>query len=1064
MRKKSEKKLVDSISIGIGNTKVIAISMLVMSNLTPLKVLASDLKPVTDVTNVLRQQDVQVSGIIKDESGIPLPGVNVVVKNTTIGVLSGLNGEFKLDVPPNNSELIVSYIGYKTQTIQIGNQRVFNIVLKEDNKVLNEVVVTAMGIERQSKSLTYTAQAINGNELTRAKDANLINSLQGKSAGLIITPNANGAGGSSKILLRGNKSITGNNNPLIVVDGVPMANNTNDNSAVIYGGGYDGGDALSTLNPDDVASISVLKGASAAALYGAVAANGVIMITTKKGNEGAIKIDFSSNMTLETVYNTPKLQNVYGAKIDKGATVPQNQSWGDKMENTAPDNIADFFRTGYNLNNTIALSGGSKNAQSYVSYGNTEAQGTLPNNTFMRHNFNARQNFQAFDKKLTFDFNTNYIYSRANNKPSGGMLNNPLVGLYVFPRNGNFSDFKNNYEVINKGEFYDDNYAYELPIQNWVEVEEHNQNPYWLLNRNTRKDVRSRFSLSGTVRYNIFDYLSVQGRMSYERDNNIYKSYTYASSYKNLMGSYNKSNSLYEQLYGDILVSFNKTVADFKISATIGTGFRDEKSSSIGFNGDGSQKYKEEEFIDSNGQIRKVITPGAYFPNHFRPSNYYQMGTSDGYARTRMNSVFGTAQVGYKDLAYVDFTARNDWSSTLAWTKNKHMSFFYPSVGVSVLVNEIFKMDESLFNLIKLRSSYSIVGNGLPPYIARSYWANSGLSVTLPESLQFTDLKAEKTKSIEGGFDLALFNNRFNMDFTYYKTNTTNQYFQIEAPWGTTYRHRYVNAGNIQNNGFETSLSYSWVFNEDWSWTPTVNFSYNDNKVKSLCEGLDEFLLADGGAVRMLLREGGSYGDIYTNELERDENGAIKLSNSGAPTFKTNRSVYAGNLNAKYRLGWSNSVRWKDMFLYVLIDGKIGGKVYSMTEAILDGYGVSKRSGDARLNGGIERGDGTLIDTRSYYSTVGGTTYNANFAGSEYIWDATNFRLRELSVGYTFRNLFGVNKDLTASLIGRNLFYIYKKAPVDPDISGSTGNGWQGIDSFNMPTTRSFGINVKMTF
>lgn len=1016
----------------------------------------------SEKSTVNEVKQITIKGVVRDNNQEPLIGVNVIIKGTTTGVLTGLDGDFQLTVPDSNSELVISYVGYKNQTIRVGNKVDFNITLKEDTKLLSEVVVTAMGIERQSKSLTYTAQSVGGSELTRVKDANLINSLQGKSAGLVITPNSNGAGGSSKILLRGNKSIFGNNNPLVVVDGIPMANNTNDNVSVVYGGGRDGGDALSTLNPDDIASMTILKGASAAALYGSVAANGVIMITTKKGNEGKIKVSFSSNMTIENVFNLPQLQNKYGAIVDVGSGIPDKYSWnGPILETPAKNQIADFFQTGYNLNNSIALSGGSQNSQTYFSYGNTTAQGVMPTNTFMRHNITARQNFQLFDKKLSFDFSANYIFSSSKNRPGSGMLDNPLVGLYVFPRNGNFDDFKNNYY------FFDDK-RMGLQSQRWLTnyagLEEHNQNPYWMLKRNLNKDERHRFAMSGTAQWKIYDGLSLKGRLSYERDNSEYRHEKYATTFRMPMGGYGYNINAYAHSYGDILLSYNKTFNKIQISATAGSGFTYEHSSGVIFNAEG-EPFEWITIVDqSDGSIKQIPKGDVYFPNHFNPNNYYSLYNKDAVSRKRMNSVFGTLQVGYGDIAYIDVTARNDWSSTLAHTLNKNMSFFYPSFGGSVLLNNLFKMDQQTFNLVKVRGSYSVVGNALPAYLSLALPTVKGTSILEPTVMPFVDLKPEKTHSVEAGIDLDLFSNHLHWDFTFYKTNTKNQFFQVDAPMASGFAKRNINAGNIQNLGIETSLNYFFEFGNDWSWTPTLNFSYNKNKVIELCEGISEYTLADAGGVIMRLKKGGSYGDIYTRDIVRDENGVIQLDDKGNPMKSPSRDVYAGNLNAKFRLGWSNTVRWKDLTLYALIDGKIGGKVLSMTEAVMDGYGVSKRTGIARDNGGVPRGDGTMIDAEAYYTSIGARAQNSAYAGKEYIYDATSFRLRELSVGYTFRNVFGISKDITASLIGRNLFFLYKDAPCDPDVSGSTGNGWQGLDVFSMPTTRSFGVNLKLTF
>lgn len=1010
--------------------------------------------------DVLQQDSsFKLRGQVKDAVGEALIGVNVVVRGSATGTVTDINGNFIIDVKKGDV-LEFSYIGYASQTATISGDKPLAIVLKEDTEMLGEVVVTAMGIQRLSKTLSYTAETVGGKELTRVKDVNLINSLQGKSAGLVITPNANGAGGSSKILLRGNKSIQGGNNPLIVIDGVPMANNTNDSGSVVYGGGIDQGDALSTMNPDDIESISILKGASAAALYGAIAANGVIMITTKKGREGKIRIDVSSNMTAETVFDLPKLQNTFGVAMNSKTGKPSTfYSWGEKMDMEGFDQIKDFYQTGYNFNNSVSVSGGSQNSQSYFSYGNTSSRGVMPTNTFVRHNFSGRQTFKAFNEKLTMDFSGTYTYSETKNKPGGGMLDNPLVGLSVIPRNADYRYYRDNYELLDPN-------RPTVPTQNWIvedytSLEEHNQNPYWMLNRGIGKSIRHRFTTAGTLKYQLLDCLSIQGRLSYERDNTNFRREKYASTYRLSMGAYSETMNFYEHLFGDALLSFNKQIGDFAIAATAGGSFTKEITHGTYLNAEGDQYY-EVDVTDANGTTYKMPQGNVYFPNIFHRDNYYDIYLQENYTKKRLNSVFATLQLGYKEMVYLDLTARNDWSSALAFTES--MSFFYPSVGATFLLDEIFHMNDDLFDMVKLRASYSVVGNDIPAYYSRPVATLSKLTITLPTVMPFTDWKPEKTFSFEAGFDLAMLQNRLRTEFTFYKANTKNQYFQVSAPVASGYNKRNINAGNVENLGIEAAVSYRFDFNNDWSWTPGINFSYNRNEIKELCPGLEEYNLAEASAFIMKLKKGGSYGDIYTYDFQYDDKGNIKLDNTGAPLLTSDADTYAGNFNSKYHLGWSNTVNWKNLSIYALIDGKIGGKVLSMTEAILDGYGVSEKSGDARLNGGVPNRDGSLIDAEKYYSRVGGRAQNAGFNAMEYMYSATSFRLRELSVGYTIENLFGSNKNLTASVVGRNLFFLYKKSPCDPDISGSTGNGWQGIDVFSLPATRSWGLNLKLNF
>ena len=512
-----------------------------------------------------------VRGRVVDVSGEPLIGATIREKGGTRGTVTDIEGNFILSVP-DSAVLQVSFVGYESIEVSVGGRKTLEIQLRENTVMLDNVIITALGLEKKEASLAYSIQKVKGEELTRMKEVNMITALAGKAAGVQINKNSSGIGGSAKVSLRGIRSASGDNQPLYVIDGVPMLNIGTEQAYSAIGGtanagNRDGGDGISNLNPEDVESISILKGASAAALYGAVAANGVIMITTKKGREGKIRIDVSSNMTAETVFNLPELQNTFGVPMNSKTGKPSTfYSWGDQMDIDGFDQIKDFYQVGYNFNNSVAVSGGSQNSQSYFSYGNTSSRGVMPTNTFVRHNLSGRQTFKAFNEKLTMDFSGTYTYSETKNKPGGGMLDNPLVGLYVIPRNVDYGYYRDNYELFNAE-------RPTVPTQNWIvedytSLEEHNQNPYWMLNRGIGKSIRHRFTTSGTLKYQILDCLSIQGRLSYERDNTNFRREKYASTYRLSMGAYSETMNFYEHLFGDALVSFNKTWNDFTVAAT----------------------------------------------------------------------------------------------------------------------------------------------------------------------------------------------------------------------------------------------------------------------------------------------------------------------------------------------------------------------------------------------------------------------------------------------------------------------------------------------------------------
>jgi TonB-linked SusC/RagA family outer membrane protein len=986
-----------------------------------------------------------LEGLIKDDSG-PLLGATVIVKNTTRGTTTDMDGKFRLEGLQPGDVLQVTYVGYDPYEVTYTGQTTLDILMTTTANQLNAVVVTAMGIERQSKTLSYAAETVGGDDVADIKSVNMINALQGKAAGLQITPNSTGAGGSSKILFRGNKSINGSNQPLVVVDGVPlMMNITSDQVDSNWGAQRDGGDAMSTINPDDIASISLLKGASAAALYGAVAANGAIMITTKSAMAGRLAVNVSSNTTIDTPLSLPEFQNTYGAN--------GQYSWGDKLASKAPDYAEKFFRTGWTTNNSISINGGAEDLRAYFSYGNVTSGGITPENDYSQHTLNAKVGFDLFNDHIKVDFNAKYVNQHISNQPAGGFVFNPLVGTYTFPRGGDWNGYKSNFETYN-GEL-------NANVQNWVTTtDETNSNPYWLLNRERPVVERNRYEFGGSIKYQIIDGLSLTGRMRYERADEHYVRNHYASSYGNkyTYGKMDDNRYFSEQLYADLLAQYNHTWDDFSLNATLGTSMMQTRSNNV------SLLYEQSKFVaPGNG--------GAYYPNIFNPSNFYMNGTTMGLERKRLNSVFGAVTFGFKEALFLDVTARNDWSSALAYTDG--YSFFYPSVGASLLLNRFVDMGRNI-DLFKFRGSYSIVGNDVPVYKTnpRYTYGDQG-AINPPESVPFRTLKPEKTHSFEVGFDGEFFQHRLHVNATYYKTNTKNQYFEVTLPWESGYKSQFVNAGNVQNQGFELTAGWFQDFGNEFTWSTDLNLSYNDNKIIELFDGIqDGVTVSNLGGAKVILYEGGQYGDLYVRTLKRDESGKLVTETPEGADYQipvnggeqNSDLKYMGNMNSKWNMGWNNTFRYKDLTLSMLIDFRIGGKVVSMTEATLDGYGVSERTGRARDRGYVMREGIKFSNVKAYYDVVGATSFNSVYNVEDYVYDATNVRMREISLGYTFRNLFGQSKNLTLAFIARNLFFFYKDAPMDPDVSMGTGNGLQGFDVFNLPTTRSFGLNVKLNF
>ncbi|WP_279114467.1 SusC/RagA family TonB-linked outer membrane protein [Muribaculum intestinale] len=1058
-----------------------------------------------------------VTGTVYDGTDEPLIGVSVMVKGTANGTATDFDGNFSIKAAKGNT-LVFSYIGYSTTEIKVENDQPMRIVLKEDSKVLDEVVVTALGIKRKESSLTYATQEIKGDDLMKVQDANFVNALNGKVSGVTITQSAGGAGGTSKILLRGNKSVMGNNSPLIVVDGIPMTNqvgksaesNWDSGSGLGYSGSSEGGDALSLINPDDIESINVLKGANAAALYGSAAANGVLMITTKKGKEGSISITVNSNVTFDKPLSTPELQNIYGSKVKVNPATGEAinmflGAWGKrigtyseaelayanaKLRNYTSDHVDDFFRTGTTWNNSVSISGGTEKVRSYFSYANSNSQGMVPNNSYNRNTFSFRQNYNLINNKLKIDVSINYVSAKNKNRPGGGTVMNPLYDLYRVPGNIDMDYYRDNYVNWN-GQWESNDITYldnsgksvigrtmlEGPQQIWAYPMAGNNNPYWLTHMNRGQQTEERVYGSATVSYQIIDGLMVQARLNIDRSK--FQGYTnrYATT-QNVaqmedFGIYGQDIYSSNDWYIDVMANYNKTFAE-ALSVSASTGW-------VGHTVKGTtQKIWTQATYFEPLSMRKMPT----LVNYFDPTARWSGGNGGSYSKSSNwdKGWFFTGQVGWKDMVYLEGSYRIDWYRAFKQFADRGTSdhYGYWSLGANTLVHRYLTLPEVITHL-KLRASYSEVGNSIPNEVFAKGSANLATGAVATNTYGYFDNPLpEKSKSFEAGFDISLFNSNLNWDLTYYNTNLTNSYFIAATTGG---KSKPVNTGSIRNQGIETSISYNILAGRDWMWKTGFNVAYNDNKIEKTFKDEQgnpskmEQLIANG-SIAVRYEEGGSYGDIYALDFRRNADGSIYIDPKAGTPVKGTSYVYLGNMNSKWNLGWSNTVRWKDLSLYFLISGRIGGKFISLTEAYLDQAGISKRTADARLayeanpekltwvsaDGQTRKpgmyAHGTLVPIEDYYNTVGGQQI-----ASEYVYDATNFRLGEVSVSYTLRNLFkGAIKGLTVSAVGRNLFFIYKDCPSDPDIALSTKNGLGAFDIFNMPSARSYGFNLKLEF
>lgn len=984
-----------------------------------------------------------IKGTVKDAGGVPLVGVTISVKGTKNGTQSDANGNFTIQANAGDV-LVFSYVGFTETEVTVTSATALNIVLATDAKSLTEVVVTALGVKRSEKSLTYGNQVVGGSELNAVKSDNLMNSLNGKVAGVDISPSSSGVGGSVKVILRGSKNTLQGNQPLYVIDGVPITNTSNSNAQPngTYGGSPDGGDGISNLNPDDIESITVLEGAAAAALYGSQAANGVILVTTKKGKAGKAEINFSSSYTNDGISYKPKFQNEYGE------TPNGNQSWGAKLSTPATaDNLSQFFVHGNNLTNAINFSSGTELAQTYFSYANTTANGVQPTNDLERNNFTFRETAHFLNNKLTVDVNTNYINQKINNTPGEGFYFNTLPGLYLFPVGVDITPYKNNYGVPQPA-------RNGLLTQNWVANEDIQQNPWWILYKNPNYSTRNRALINASVKYDVADWLNIQVRGNVDRVADTWEQDLYAGTNTVLSvanGQYTRTDQTLTQTYGDFLANFKVPMkSNFKIDGLVGASITNDNTIGTKLN-PGLGLAIPNVFIQQN-VLTSTSTNAATLP-----SNHNQV-----------QSIFGSVNFSYKGWAYLTVTERNDWASTLAYTTD--FSYSYPSVGLSFIVSDMFKLPDFI-SYAKIRGSYAEVATAIPPYLTTpiNYLAGGGAvnfnQIEVPDNLKPTD-----TKSKEVGADLKLFNNRFNIGFTYYESNSYNQFIQYTPSSSSIYTTGYLNAGNIQNEGVELTLGYDILKTNDFGWNTSLNYSSNKNKVIELNPAAPTFpvILTGSGpnAYESALAVGGSYGDTYGVKFERNAAGQIMVNSSGAP-INNGTFVKLGNPNPKFQMGWNNSFNYKKFSLGFLVDGKFGGQVMSMTQMLMDSYGTSLVTGQARDAGGVTVNavdpsgkTVTKVDAYTWYSTIGGRSGIAE----AYMYSATVVRLRQASLGYNFPITNSFIKTLRLSVIGNNLLYFYKKAPYDPEVTMSTGNGLSGVDVFNQPTTRRIGAQLNVSF
>ena len=993
-----------------------------------------------------------VSGTVIDHNGQPVPGASVFVQGTTTGTTTDIDGRFMLLVPGNllGGSLEFNSLGYEIVRMVIGSNKNFTVTLNEEAVSLEGTVVTALGIRRDQKALSYNVQEVNAELLTSVKDANFINSLAGKVAGVAINTSSSGVGGASKVVLRGNKSISQSSNALYVIDGIPMYN---------FGGGggteFDSkgaSESIADLNPEDIQSISVLTGAAAAALYGSQAANGAVMITTKKGELGKLKVSFSSNTEFLNPFVLPKFQNRYGTGLngrDSGSGV---YSWGAYIPEGARYNYSpkDYFETGHTYTNAFSISGGTDKNQTYFSAAAVNSDGIIPNNIYDRYNFTFRNTSYFLKDKLKLDASASYIMQKDQNMTNQGVYANPLTSAYLFPRGENF-DLYRNFERYNSGtklmeQFWGDDLAGDLRMQN----------PYWINYRNLRNNNKRRYMLSLNVNYDILDWLNIAGRVRIDNANNLYTQKYYATTEATISeggknGHYTEARTYDTQTYADIMVNVNKSWQDWSLVANLGASLNDIKTDELRYGGP----------IQENG-LANVF-------NVFDLDDTKKRASKSGW-HDQTRSIFGSLELGWKKMLYLTLTGRNDWASQLAGSSSK--SFFYPSAGLSWIPTGLWDM--GALSYLKVRGSVASVGMPFPRFLTIPTYEYDATSKIWKDKTHYPigDLKPERTLTYEVGLEARLWQD-LSINLSWYLADTYNQTFDPQLPPSSSYSTIYLQTGSVRNTGVEASVGYNHTWH-GFTWDSNFTFSWNRNEILELAGDAKNPITGEAlnlpkldikalGKAKYVLKQGGSLGDLYTTSaimgsdkgyIEVDENGNITIDDIGT-------DIFLGSVFPKYNLAWRNDLSCKGIHLGFLFSGRIGGVCYSATQANLDLYGVSEASADARDAGGVLVNGREWMDAQKWYQAIGSQSGLPLY----YTYSATNFRLQELSIGYTLpRKLFRDKCSLTISAVGHNLWMIYCKAPFDPEAIASTGNNYQGIDYFMMPSLRSMGFNIKLDF
>lgn len=986
----------------------------------------------------------EITGIVRDSGGTLLGGATIAVKGTKKQAISDANGRFSIEATDGDI-LVVTFVGYESTEVLINtSQKNVDIVLQKTTRENENIVVTALGIRRAERSLTYQVQEFKSEEVTRNKDANFVNSLTGKIAGVTINSSSSGIGGATRVVMRGTKSISQSNNVLYVIDGMPIPNPSGGENTTGPFNGLASGEGISSINPEDIESISALTGPTASALYGSRGQNGVILVTTKKGQTGKISVNISHSTDFFRPFVLPDFQNTYGP-TNEGSMM----SWGPKLETPSTYEPKDFFQTGNNIFNAITLSGGTEKNQTLFSVATNNANGIIPNNTYNRHNFYLRQS-TSFTDRLSTDFSGMFVNADDNNMMAQGQYFNPLLGAYLFPP----GDDIRKYELYQR---YDPDKK--VPLQFWpfgnqgLSIE----NPYWVAYAESNKNKSNRYMLSATAKYKLLNWLDIVGRARIDNTSGTYTEKRPAGTdgqFASQYGFYRVTKINIKSTYADIMATIRKRLLpDLNFQSNIGGSFTNMRSDKI----------------TGGGNLILVS-------NFFNITENTNTPATEGYGPIRdyqEQAVFATAEFDYKKWLFLNATGRQEWSSALAGANKK--SYFYPSLGLSGVLTDVFKLPRNVLSFAKVRLSYAEVGNAPPPGITNPTYSLTNENF---RPAPFPEFLPERSRSLEAGMELKFLKNTITFNATVYKSNTTNQLLNYQSLTGGLYTNYYYNAGDIENKGIEATLGY----NSNWrnfSWNSSLVFTLNRNKIKRLSEGYINPVTGEvfgkdsirngtvGGDLLNILAVGGSMADLYITQRLREDNQGHLYDPSGSGPQKINiPATYIGQTNPDYTIGWRNSFTYKNFDLSFLVDARVGGIGISYTQSIMDFFGVSQKTADERDNGGVEIYGKIYPNVEKFYNALGGASGAQVGMAAYYIYSATNIRLREAALGYTIPGTWfnGKINSIRVGITGRNLIMFYNKSPFDPESTSSTGTYYQGIDYFRQPSYRSFGFSLRAQF